>query len=88
MSKIIIPIIFLIAVSCSHHEETFINETSKEKSELKSISVPPSVLRDCVCADVWMPVCGKNGKTYSNACFAKCAGVNFHQGSCDQVIKD
>lgn len=88
MSKLLFPIIFLLTTSCSHHEEIFITEKKLEKNEQKDISISPTVIRDCVCADVWMPVCGKNGKTYSNACFAKCAGVKFHQGSCDQVIKD
>jgi hypothetical protein len=38
----------------------------------------------CICVQLWLPVCGENGKTYSNACFAKCAGVKYTQGSCTQ----
>jgi hypothetical protein len=35
------------------------------------------------CADVWMPVCGCDGNTYSNACHADAAGVRIaHEGRC------
>lgn len=29
------------------------------------------------CISLWNPVCGKNGKTYSNSCFAKIAGIEI-----------
>jgi len=42
-----------------------------------------------VCIEVWDPVCGKDGKTYSNACFAKVAGVEIaHKGICEEQIKE
>ncbi|MBC7539906.1 MAG: hypothetical protein H7281_13880 [Bacteriovorax sp.] len=45
-------------------------------------------MKNCVCVQLWMPVCGENGKTYSNSCFANCAGVKFVQGSCANIITD
>lgn len=38
---------------------------------------------DCVCIQVYEPVCGCNNKTYSNACEAKCAGITqYTPGEC------
>jgi hypothetical protein len=37
-----------------------------------------------VCIEVWDPVCGQNGRTYSNTCFAKTAGVEVsYKGKCE-----
>jgi hypothetical protein len=36
-----------------------------------------------LCITLWEPVCGKDGKTYSNACFAEVAGVKIdYKGVC------
>jgi hypothetical protein len=48
---------------------------------------PKSASAGCICMEVYLPVCGAlaNGgrKTFSNACFAKCANAKIvHEGPC------
>lgn len=40
------------------------------------------------CISLWDPVCGKNGKTYSNACLANLAGAEIdYKGVCQEAGK-
>ncbi|MGC6415566.1 MAG: hypothetical protein ACON3Z_00470, partial [Bradymonadia bacterium] len=37
----------------------------------------------CVCQEIYAPVCGANGQTYDNECFAACEGVDVvDEGEC------
>jgi len=41
---------------------------------------------DCLCTEQYAPVCGCNNKTYSNSCFAECAGiVDYTNGPCNNA---
>lgn len=43
---------------------------------------PPQPREDCVCIALYEPVCGSDGNTYANSCYAGCASVDFTPGEC------
>jgi len=56
------------------------------KGECKSMGIiqpQESTQGQILCTQEWNPVCGENGKTYSNECMAKAAGVAVkYKGEC------
>lgn len=45
--------------------------------------LPPQQQNDsCICPAIFDPVCGCNGETYSNPCFASCEVRSWSDGAC------
>ncbi|RPH55802.1 hypothetical protein EHM82_04605 [bacterium] len=44
---------------------------------------PPFQPEDCICILIFEPVCGCDGQTYSNSCFASCEVLFWTEGACD-----
>ncbi len=83
--KILIASIFFSLASCQSPTKL---PNDIPSSEIKAKEALPKTTTNCICPMMWMPVCGENGKTYSNACAADCVKVKYTQGSCSKNLEE
>ena len=91
MKKLILCSLFVILTSCSATPTAPTAQTapSQEQTKVTEEVQPAQTIkgkaRSCICAKLWMPVCGEDKKTYGNACEADCAGVKYTGGACEET---
>jgi hypothetical protein len=76
----------LFILACTTQNSPYPIEKAPKPSNIIDTNTISQSIRNCICPQLWMPVCGENGKTYSNACFANCNEVKFSQGSCEKSL--
>ncbi len=55
---------------------------AQPQTEVSARKVKKEEINTCVCMEIYSPVCGRDGKTYGNACEARCQKIRFTPGEC------
>ena len=76
-----LPLILLL-INCDKPEPLTAATNNTDTTKVDSITCIAQTDSNCICIEIWDPVCGCDSITYSNSCFAACAGVEYTTGAC------
>ena len=77
----ILPLILLL-ISCDKPEPLTTEVDNTDTTTVDSNTCIAQTDSNCICIEIYEPVCGCDSITYSNSCFAACAGVEYTTGAC------
>ena len=89
MKNLILVTTALFIVSCSNPKTVQAERIGASRVEQSNQKIPlEKRIKNCICPQIYMPVCGEDNKTYSNSCVAECAGVKFTMGACEKDAQE
>lgn len=89
MIKLLFAALILASTSCACGKKTSTETKKGNESGKVTDDCKGEAKKDCMCTMQYEPVCGCDGKTYSNPCMASCAGVkSYTKGECPGTPKE
>jgi len=74
---------FIVLITIVGLAVIFLVPINSQGQTLLEIFTAPDIVTPVACIEIFAPVCGTDGVTYSNSCFAEVAGVAIlHEGEC------
>ena len=83
-------IIALTMVACQpDQQKPEVTAPVAQEADAEVLEYSQSNDESCVCIEIYAPVCGADGETYSNSCHAECKNVEIvSEGACDSGAQE